>query len=414
MKIKICDSIMGAGKSSAAIQMMNSNPNKKYLYVTPYLDECQRIIDACPDLNFKEPLAWHGLSKLRQLESLLGAGENIVSTHALFAYYRAETLALIRDGGYTLVLDEVMNVIELEKLQGEDIKMMFDCGLADMADDGMHVRWLDDNYSGKAFRDVMTKAQVGNLIYYNNTLLFWTLPVASFTAFAEVYVLTYMFKAQMQCYYYEIHNIDVEYIGVDQIDGVHRFVDHPVVPEYAKSLIDKIHILDDMKLNSVGATKNHDNPVTDPALSSGWYKRRPPSYKGPNAETVSKNIYNVLRNRWRCKAGDTIWTVYKAQSEYVKKRGYASGYVPCSMRATNEYRDRHYLVYGVNVYFNPVLYNYFFEQGATIDQNGYALSEMVQWIWRSAIRCGEDIWIYVPSIRMRTLLKNWLADLAAS
>ena len=33
---------------------------------------------------------------------------------------------------------------------------------------------------------------------------------------------------------------------------------------------------------------------------------------------------------------------------------------------------------------------------------------MLQWIWRSRIRKGENINIYIPSMRMRQLLKNWL------
>lgn len=33
---------------------------------------------------------------------------------------------------------------------------------------------------------------------------------------------------------------------------------------------------------------------------------------------------------------------------------------------------------------------------------------MVQWIWRSRIRKGENINIYIPSIRMRKLLDAWM------
>ncbi|MEG2695893.1 MAG: hypothetical protein RR966_15745, partial [Acinetobacter sp.] len=40
----------------------------------------------------------------------------------------------------------------------------------------------------------------------------------------------------------------------------------------------------------------------------------------------------------------------------------------------------------------------------------FALSEMVQWVWRSAIREGNPINIYVPSSRMRDLLERWLED----
>ena len=43
-----------------------------------------------------------------------------------------------------------------------------------------------------------------------------------------------------------------------------------------------------------------------------------------------------------------------------------------------------------------------------VSEEGYALSTMLQWIWRSAIREGKDINIYIPSKRMRTLLIDWI------
>ena len=54
MDIKICDAIMGAGKTSAAINYMNDSPGK-FIFITPYLKECDRIIDNCPIKNFKSP-----------------------------------------------------------------------------------------------------------------------------------------------------------------------------------------------------------------------------------------------------------------------------------------------------------------------------------------------------------------------
>ncbi len=42
----------------------------------------------------------------------------------------------------------------------------------------------------------------------------------------------------------------------------------------------------------------------------------------------------------------------------------------------------------------------------------YALSILVQWIFRSAIRNGREIWVYVPSARMRYLLTRWIENLA--
>jgi len=36
------------------------------------------------------------------------------------------------------------------------------------------------------------------------------------------------------------------------------------------------------------------------------------------------------------------------------------------------------------------------------------LSELIQWVWRSAIRDGNSINIYIPSSRMRNLFIEWL------
>ena len=77
-------------------------------------------------------------------------------------------------------------------------------------------------------------------------------------------------------------------------------------------------------------------------------------------------------------------------------------------RATNKYRDRASVVYPVNRYLNPFVKNFFTSNHIAIDEEGFALSEMLQFIWRSAIRDGHEIWIYIPSIRMRRLLKEWI------
>ena len=42
----------------------------------------------------------------------------------------------------------------------------------------------------------------------------------------------------------------------------------------------------------------------------------------------------------------------------------------------------------------------------------YALSILIQWVFRSAIRNGQEVWLYLPSARMRGLLAGWLEALA--
>jgi hypothetical protein len=50
-------------------------------------------------------------------------------------------------------------------------------------------------------------------------------------------------------------------------------------------------------------------------------------------------------------------------------------------------------------------------KGIEIDADQFALSEMVQFIWRSAIRDDKEILLYMPSRRMRGLLKEWIANI---
>ena len=40
--------------------------------------------------------------------------------------------------------------------------------------------------------------------------------------------------------------------------------------------------------------------------------------------------------------------------------------------------------------------------------NMFSLSALIQWMFRSAIRDGKPIKIYIPSFRMRKLLNSWL------
>lgn len=42
-----------------------------------------------------------------------------------------------------------------------------------------------------------------------------------------------------------------------------------------------------------------------------------------------------------------------------------------------------------------------------MDQELYAVSSLIQFVFRSAVRKGEPIKLYLPSLRMRELLERW-------
>lgn len=397
---------MGAGKTESAISFMNAHPDRKFIFITPYLDEDTRIVQSCPRLYFKEPESFGYSSKSDDIAELVRRGENIASTHALFERYTREILDLIRAQGYTLIMDEVINVIKEETMPQETLQILFDAKTIRMADDGIHVIWAADHDGGEDYKDLKKKADMGNLLLFRNTFMFWTLPVEAFSAFDEVYILTYMFKAQMQYYYYTMHGIDVEYIGTERTPDGYRFCDKLVTPEYAKDLINRVHIFDGKRLNDIGSDKY--------SLSKSWYWRSGSTKGQPKLRKLANNINNYFREKMKVRCDQVIWTVFKDYVKYMDHNGFKSSFVSCTMRSTNEWRDRHYLAYCINVFFKTSIKGYFSDCGdMAVDEDSYALSEMVQWIWRSAIRCGEDVYIYIPSRRMRTLLKEWLERLAA-
>ena len=95
--------------------------------------------------------------------------------------------------------------------------------------------------------------------------------------------------------------------------------------------------------------------------------------------------------------------------DYYAPRSYTKGcFVPCNIRATNNYVSKSDLIYSVNVFLNPFIVKYFARNGIRLNEDNYALSQMLQWIWRSRIRNNEPINIYIPSKRMRELLISYL------
>ena len=398
-KIKICDAIMGSGKTTAAINYMNGSDGK-FVFITPYLAECDRIIEGCPDKDFKSPRGEHR-SKLMSLHYLLGQGCSVSSTHALFSSYTDETVQLIKDGHYTLIMDEVFDVVQEMHVTKEDLNDLKASGYIKVDEATCKVTWLNDNYIGSHFQDLMTRAKSGTVYYFNDTFLFWMFPPEVFRAFDEVIVLTYMFDAQLQRYYFDSNGFYYQYISVGLDErGDYSFVDKGEGERKIPGLKDKISILDEQKFNYIG-----DNRY---ALSAHWSEK---AFKNKDkAKRMTNDIYNVLHNKFKGKAGNSMWTAYKGCQACLTKKGYKSSFVPFNARATNAYRECTNLAYCVNVFLNPFMRAYFNSCGCEIDEDRYALSEMVQWVWRSAIREGQNINLYVPSRRMRNLFTRWLDE----
>ena len=72
--------------------------------------------------------------------------------------------------------------------------------------------------------------------------------------------------------------------------------------------------------------------------------------------------------------------------------------------------DRTNVAYIANRFIDPNVLKFFMDKGIEIDCDHFALSEMLQFIWRSAIRDDMPITVYIPSKRMRDLFIKWIDE----
>lgn len=398
MRIKICDAPMGAGKTSAAINYMNEHWEKNFLFVTPYLTEVERICSACAEREFIAPQN-KGEGKLEDLIQNVQARNCIASTHALLSTYNDTATTTIKDAKYTLILDEVANILDLVDITKADIEGIFNNWATYDKDTG-RVIWLDNAYTGE-FNDIKAMAQSNRLIYFNNAFLFWEFPINVFEAFDEVIILTYMYECQIQTYYFKSHGVEMQPIYVDRSSGEYQFTENKVEYAFMRSFVKKINVCDHAKLNAIGDK--------DGSLLKSWYVR---AKRSISLKRLKDNMYNFFYNICKAKSNDVLWTTFKDYSQSASPKSYSKSYLSCTMRASNEYRSRTSLAYCVNIFVNPVICQYFYSKDIVVDQDRYALSTLVQWIWRSAIRDGKEINVYIPSKRMRELLLNWIEEVA--
>ncbi len=395
MTIKVIDAPCGRGKTSWAIQEMNRNINSKFIFVTPFIKEVRRIKAECSERHFKEPETTKGKTKSADLKRLLEHSENIVSTHALFARSDEEIIELIRMGGYKLILDEVMGVVSDEPIKKDDLKMLRDQGHIQINEDGI-VSAEDAEYKGR-FDDIIMSAKMNRLIFVNDSMLLWQFPVDVFGAFEDVTILTYMFDGQYQKYYYDYHDVGYQRNSVAMVNESYELMDY--TPDDDKELRDRLKQLINIyegSLNSIGKK--------DGSLSVTAYGK----YSKPVLKQIKNNTQNYLRNKVGGKSSDNMWTSFKAQEKALSGKGYTNGFVQHRERATNEYQHKSNLAYMINKFARVPLKSYFNTKGIKINEDHFALSELIQWVWRSRIRNDQPINLYIPSSRMRNLLKDWI------
>src|SRR5690606_29924149 len=121
-----------------------------------------------------------------------------------------------------------------------------------------------------------------------------------FLLFKDIYILTYLFRGQLQKSYFDIHGVKYRYLSVVKNDG-----DYAVIPYKDRLPMDKTILAEKISIYEGSLNNIGDKHYS---LSMNWFNEK----KNKNAITTLKNhTRNYFMNKKKVKVADTIWTTFK-------------------------------------------------------------------------------------------------------
>lgn len=417
----VYDAVCGSGKTERVMDYMVAHSDEKFVYITPFLGECHRIAATCAvdggvddspvydsftgqpkydtsvrthKLRFKHPDRKRGKGrKEASLSYLMSKGENIVGTHQLFTNMGIDSL----DGAdeYTLFVDEALSVYEEnDDISRAEVQKLLKIGILYLDEDGITLRFdrevfgrssdsEEDSVKDTAYERLATMCDLSQLMLIDGKTIVWEMSAEMLRKFKKVIICTFLFEGQLFASYLRKHKIPytVEKWGKTGMELAHLF-----------------DVLDNHVLNSLG--------VGETALSKSYFTK--PATRDGVRDACRKNLHTAMTN-WKAKSNDRIFTCFKTDLPYISSNSrYKKQWLPFNCRSTNDYADIHHVAYLVNVYPSPVLVKASANRDTDFNTDLYALGEMLQFLFRSAIRKGDVCKFYIPSSRMRHLLFRYL------
>lgn len=470
--ITIKDRPCGWGKSTEITESFRAG--ERYIAVVPFLSEAERIAGRAKTqsrFTLLQPNAMGG-SKTDHATEIVRAGGSVVCTHALL--YRLGTLATeetdetttITRGGFTfdvplgqsllhdynLIIDEVVNPFEVEGgTQPRDFAR-------DYVENGMATvdpitgkaeptgKW-DERFreGGKTFKPALyEQAKSGALYVVDSKLFVMTIPMELLLKPKSVTIYTYLSEGTILLQF--LRHLQTRLMGTPQeftleVDKLPAEQERTWRDDVRSALtVKSIPALEVFSWSHSGQVKaftgsgssarcrkagnalkkfyganlsgiNKGNVLLTCAREL-WYdsapKKKPAS--GPLAEHARLFGHPCLTDDGKSKAG--VWGTTGVR------------WIGNTTRGVNDFITCTHAIYLYDQHPRPQLLQFLNmpanSQAGRNFSDAYALSEMVQWLFRCCIRQGglnavapfathrRKATVYIPSERMRNLLINWL------
>lgn len=417
--VLVIDSIMGSCKTTNMIRYMGENPTTRFLYVSPFITEVGdgntgvggRLQEELPELFPISSMPRNvGEGKCEGLKYLLRKGGNIATTHALFKMFDEEVVNLVLEQGYVLIIDEAVDCVQMwDKLTKKDVTALIESEWVFIEEETDRVVWNESKnpeFDGR-YSDVRTMANSGCLYLFDDRVFVLEYPPVLLSSVEHVYIMTYLFEGSLMASWMKANGIHYEYADKSLLDLKD-------VKEIKQTIKENLTVLSSRKIDN---KYNKENDIQY-RYSATWYG-------GKSTVAEKREVKLALEScvtHHKSKEGGVFWTTFKDQRHKLEGKGYKKGYIdpetgdvldsflPYNVKAINEYREFDLVLHTVNLFRSPVEKRYFASKGVEFNEDLWALSELLQFVWRARIRQGKPTKVLVISMRMRNLLIKWLNE----
>ena len=373
--------------------------NKKYLVILPLLSEVNRVIDQSESILFEQPTTDENEhhTKTESIKELLLTGQNIATTHNMYE----RLVRLAREGlldDYHIIIDEVPDVVKSvsSKTKTSIEEFYLKTGYIELEETGLvrpTNKWRQnkEEVSDTLNPKILSYAETGCLYLLGEHMFVWAMPSELLSAGLSVTIMTYKSEGSLLTSY--LNKLSLPYfVNSSEFKEGHfkaaalELIDLQDIPPISK-----------LNLSHSGQTKGMSQCSYYSKISGALKNLRSRQLKGVQLDDI---LVTCKKDAWfkqENKAG-----VFAKDSKM-----FQANWIANTTRGTNDYAHCSHLIYLYDQHVNPVVGRWVNNSSRSFD-DAYALTELIQWVWRSRVRRGEPITLYLPAPRMRRIFIDWL------
>ena len=260
-------------------------------------------------------------------------------------------------------------------------------------------KWIDsqNQVSDTLSPKILSAAMTGCLYLQDKQMFIWALPEVILNAGLSLTVLTYKSEGSLFVAY-------LRKLGLPFELEVELSIDQKFKENASKLVtIEDIPALSKLKLSYSGQQKGQSSPAYYNKVSLALKNLRGRKLRGVDVENI---LITCKKDAWLKPTNDNQ---VKLGPFAKNSRLGDANWIPNTTRGTNDYAHCSHLIYLFDQHPHPFITNWLGDSSMEF-VDAYALTELIQWVWRSRVRRGEPITVYLPSMRMRRLFEEWLHE----